>query len=414
MLLHPRALPHRTLALAGGLLSGLLATPVTPVLTTAAVSLLASAPAQATTASATLTATLSGVRPEALSWLWDNADENLLRTGNAEVQSFQWVTPPASPQDLGYSAGAQSESLANFGGSTHHVALTYLDPHAVQGQVASDNFLGAKPYSFLAASVRIDGGTPFTLLVQYSPSGSTYGDTALRIDVGNAANPVLAQAYAAHLLRTLQGLRPTLMSALNDRYFNAVLKTRGYYNVGAVDKKLNVTLTIVQNIRGITPDMLSWWWDHIGNTARYRLWQPIDHVSFEWLVPPTLPDMLYDVGAEQKAKEYIGKLAMTLSITGADPATLPPPVPLTDPGYFYASTNLLLLKGILPNNSLVHQWRVNDAGDGVILTSTFVNTALVTILNKNFFQDLGSHCLREFQMLPYFLPRLYRREQLGE
>ena len=52
--------------------------------------------------------------------------------------------------------------------------------------------------------------------------------------------------------------------------------------------------------------------------------------------------------------------------------------------------------------------------DGVVLTTTFLNTALVRVLNPRFFEDLGSHALREFQMLPYFLPRLYRREQLGE
>lgn len=408
--------PRHPLAVLGALLGTLLgpASTVAPFAATSSIALagaLVGAPAHAT---GTLGATLSGVRPEALSWLWDNADEALLRAANAELQSFEWVTPPATPQDLGYSTGAAFRSSARFAGALHSVAVTYLDPQVVRSQVASDNYLGRKPYSFLAAAVRIDGGAPFQLLVQYTPTGSGYGDTALRIDVSQAANPALAQAYAAHLLRTLQGLQSTVMDALNERYFNAVLKTHGTYTVGPVDKKLNVTLTIVQNIRGITPDMLSWWWDHIGNTARYRLWQPIDHVSFEWLVPPTMPDMLYDVGAEQKAKEYIGKLAMTLSITGADPVALPPPVPLTEPGYFYASTNVLLLKGLLPDNSLVHQWRMNDTGDGVILTSTFVNTALVMILNKNFFQDLGSHCLREFQMLPSFLPRLYRREQLGE
>lgn len=62
----------------------------------------------------------------------------------------------------------------------------------------------------------------------------------------------------------------------------------------------------------------------------------------------------------------------------------------------------------------VPPWRPNAAGDGVILTSTFVNTALARVVNPTFFDDLGSHALREFQMLPHFLPRLYRREHLGE
>jgi hypothetical protein len=373
------------------------------------------APVQAQTAvSAASPLVVSGVRPEAFSWWWDNQDEALLKAANSEVQSFRWLTPPSSPQHLGYSAGARHEVTAQFGGALHRVVSTYLPPALMQGRVASDNFLGSKPYSFLAAQVAIDGRAPFTLLVQYLPTGSGFGDTQLRIDVSDAPEPALARAYADHLARTLKGLQPSLTNALNERYFNAVLKTRGFYTVGPVDKHLNVTLTIVQEIKGITPEMLAWWWDHIGDTSRYRLWQPIDHVTFEWTVEPTHPDLMYDVGATQKVKEYVGKSAWTLTIVGADPQAKTPPVPIVDPDYFYASTNLTLLKGILPDNSLVHQWRPNATRDGVVLTSTFVNTALATVLNRTFFQDLGSHCLREFQMLPYFLPRLYRREQLGQ
>ena len=53
-------------------------------------------------------------------------------------------------------------------------------------------------------------------------------------------------------------------------------------------------------------------------------------------------------------------------------------------------------------------------GDGVLLRTTFLNTGLARIFSKTFFEDLGAHALREFQMLPYFLPRLYKREQLGQ
>lgn len=357
--------------------------------------------------------TLSKVRPEALSWWWDNADEATLKAANTEVLSFRWLSAPATPQHLGYSGGAVSETVATFGGATHQVVAQYLEPHTVQARVASDNFLGAKPYSFLAQRVSIDGGWPFTVLVQYVPTGSTFSDSSVRIDLLDASPSPLATAYVAHLSRNLQGLAPKLMSALNERYFNAVLKTRGSYVIGKMDSKLNVPLTITQEIKGITPEMLNWWWDHIGNTERYRLWQPQDHVSFEWAKAPTQPDAHYDVGAKQKVKEYVGKIAFTLDITGADPLAIAPPVPITDLGFFYARTNLSLLSGILPDNSLVHQWKPNATGDGVLLTSHFMNTSLVRILSSSFFDDLGSHALREFQMLPYFLPRLYKREQLG-
>jgi hypothetical protein len=392
------------------LLAGLLGIALSPV------ALVPSAQAQtlaAATAPSAAAFTLSSVRPEALSWWWDNADEATLKAANAEVQSFRWLSAPATPQHLGYSTGAVSETVATFGGGTHKVVAQYADPQSVKTRVASDNYLGAKPYSFVAQRVSIDGGWPFTVLVQYVPTGSTFSDSSVRIDLLDATPSPLATAYVAHLARSLQGLAPKLMPALNERYFNAVLKTRGSYVIGKADSKLNVPLTITQEIKGITPEMLNWWWDHIGNTERYRLWQPQDHVSFEWTKAPTQLDSHYDVGAQQKVKEYVGKIAFTLDITGADPLAIAPPVSIIDPGYFYARTNLSLLSGILPDNSLVHQWKANATGDGVLLTSHFVNIGLVRILSSSFFEDLGSHALREFQMLPYFLPRLYKREQLG-
>ncbi|MGC4060635.1 MAG: hypothetical protein QM749_07210 [Aquabacterium sp.] len=370
--------------------------------------------AQAQTVSASAQFVVKGVRPEAFSWFWDNLDQAMLQGANSEHKSFTWAQAPSRPQDLGYSSGAKYRSVEVFGGASHTVDVSYLDPDTVRGKVASDNYLGSKPYSFIAQNVSVDGEPPFMVLMQYAAAGSTFSDSRFSIQATLATDPALAQAYIDHVRKTFIGLQPTLMDALSERYFNAVLKKRGYYNIGQIDKKLNVKLTIVQEIKGIDAQMLSWWWDHIGNTARYRLWQPVDHVSFEWTIPPNSPDLQYDIGAVQKAREYIGKMALTLNITGADPHVTPPPVALVDPSYFYATTNLTLLANFLPDNSLTHQWHPNATGDGVVLTSTFVNTALALVINPTFFDDLGSHCLREFQMLPYFLPRLYKREYLNQ
>ncbi len=358
--------------------------------------------------------TLKNVRPEAFSWLWDNQDEALLKAANSDIQSFKWATAPATPQHLGYSSGAAYNMEAVVGGASHRFSVRYLPPEAVKARVASDNFLGSKPYSFVAQEVVADSGEAFTVLVQYKATGSLFTDTDLRIELTGTANTALAQAYVAHLRKTFTGLQATVMDALNERYFNGVFKKRGFYAVGAADRQLNAKLAVNQEIIGITPDMLRWWWDHIGDTERYKLWQPIDHLVFEWTVAPLNPDMDYDVGAVQRVKEKVGKTAYTLNIAGADPAVKAPPVSITDPAFFYARTNLSALSRIIPDGAVVHQWKLNATGDGVVLQTTFLNTTLARILQRSFFEDLGSHCLREFQMLPYFLPRLYKREHLGQ
>ncbi|NBD19414.1 hypothetical protein GTZ97_01835 [Aquabacterium fontiphilum] len=378
--------------------------------------LLATAPgiAHATTVSTAQAWVLQGVRPEALSWLWDNLDAALFQRGHRDNVNLRWLQPPATPNDLGYSAGAVYEAHVRWDGVTRRITVRYLPPEQVRARVPSDNFLGRKPYSFLAAAVSVDDGLPFTVLVHYTASGTQFGDSTVRIEALDAPEPAVARAYVAHLSQTLQGLQATLMKEL-DTFFNTVFLQRGHYQISPTSPQLTRRLTVVQEIKGITPDMLAWWWDHIGNTDRYRMWQPVDHVSFEWAVAPTRPDLQYDVGAVQKVKEYIGTGVWSLSITGADPAVQAPPVPLVPgEGHFYARANPTWLGNLLPSNGLVHSWRANPQGDGVILTSTFENTALAQLLSRTFFDDLGRHALREFQMLPHFLPRLYRREHLGQ
>lgn len=64
-------------------------------------------------------------------------------------------------------------------------------------------------------------------------------------------------------------------------------------------------------IMGVTPEQITWWWDNIDTTERYKQWHPSDHVSFEWLVPPAQNG---HVGAVQHVVESLG-------IPGAPPAT---------------------------------------------------------------------------------------------
>jgi hypothetical protein len=72
-------------------------------------------------------------------------------------------------------------------------------------------------------------------------------------------------------------------------------------------------------LRGITPEMVDWWWDHIDNSERYLMWHPKDHISFKWLVPPTQSH----IGAIQLVEEYIGGQRVTIRIRWEDPRDVP-------------------------------------------------------------------------------------------
>lgn len=374
--------------------------------------------------------TVTGVRPEAFSWFWNNQREALLQQANAEVRSFVWQLPPAQPEHLGYAAGARSETVAVLDGVERRIVATTLEPSALRGRVAADNFLCARPYSFLAQTVQIDGAPAFEVLVQYLPSGATHQDSRFEIEI-TAADAALAARYGAHLRKTLAGTAAFLMQTFDEEYMQAVFFTRGEYSVTAVDPASGTFRAIIrQDIRGISPDMLAWWWDHIGTPARYRLWQPADHDHFEYAVPPGKPDLQYDVGGVQTIREYIGEVLVTLGVEGADPVAHPPPAPLAQPApnYFNSLTTLKSVQeynGLpvpftppgdapLPPNQLLHQWAWNTDRSAVTLDSTFTLPAFLLVAQPSFGEDLGRHALREFQMMPYFLPRLYRREWLKE
>lgn len=161
------------------------------------------------------------------------------------------------------------------------------------------------------------------------------------------------------------------------------------------------------------------------------MWQPVDHDGFEWEVEPTQPDLQYDVGAIQIIREYVGNALLTLAIEGADPAVDPPPATITQPNPHFFNT-LNSLESIQevdgneppaeppigaapgPPNTLLHQWYWNAEGDAVTLETTFEVSAAILAASPTFGEDLGDHALREFQMMPYFLGRLYKRDWLGE
>ena len=86
---------------------------------------------------------------------------------------------------------------------------------------------------------------------------------------------------------------------------------------------------------GVTPEMIDWWW--VNMEKGYPLWEPNDHKSFVWEVPPPVNGYL---GAIQMAEEKMGPMpAMKIRIRWDDADSCPIPrtyahVIVASGGYF--------------------------------------------------------------------------------
>ncbi|MFX1277541.1 MAG: DAPG hydrolase family protein, partial [Promethearchaeota archaeon] len=67
-------------------------------------------------------------------------------------------------------------------------------------------------------------------------------------------------------------------------------------------KSETVDLVVDHELKGVTPEMLDWWWHNIKNTERYKLWHPDHHISFEW---EKLPEEGEQFGAIQRVIETV-------------------------------------------------------------------------------------------------------------
>src|SRR4030042_5336410 len=82
-------------------------------------------------------------------------------------------------------------------------------------------------------------------------------------------------------------------------------------------KGKTVALVMEHELRGVTPEMLDWWWDNMDNDT-YKLWNPHDHVALEWQTPPT---QVGHVGAIHMACESISDIpAHILRIRWEEPS----------------------------------------------------------------------------------------------
>ncbi len=145
---------------------------------------------------------------------------------------------------------------------------------------------------------------------------------------------------------------------------------------------------------GVTPEMIDWWW--VNMEKGYPLWEPNDHKSFVWEVPPPVNGYR---GAIQIAEEKMGPMTpMKIRIRWDDPDECPIPR-----SYEHA----IVASGIDPEGKvgamILHEWEKSPRGTRMRSTMRFsgpVPPALPEIWK--------AHDRAEVSTFPKFLPDLYR------
>ncbi len=154
------------------------------------------------------------------------------------------------------------------------------------------------------------------------------------------------------------------------------------------------TVVIDHELRGVAPDMITWWWDNIDTTERYKLWHPKDHISFEWVVPPKDGH----VGAIQKVRERVAGISFTFLIRWEDPESI------SGDFQFTLSAAVIGNDGSV-RSRLTHEYE--SAPYGTRMRSSFIVPASAPGF---FVKGLKRHNREEMQCFCDFLPELYRQE----
>jgi hypothetical protein len=145
---------------------------------------------------------------------------------------------------------------------------------------------------------------------------------------------------------------------------------------------------------GITPEMIDWWW--VNMEKGYPLWEPNDHKSFVWEVPPPAGGFL---GAIQIAEEKMGPLPpMKIRIRWDDPSTCPIP---------RVYEHAIVASGINPDGEvqamILHEYEKSPRGTRMRSTMRFLGP-----VPPGLPEIWKLHDKSEVTTFPRFLPDLYR------
>jgi len=164
-------------------------------------------------------------------------------------------------------------------------------------------------------------------------------------------------------------------------------------------KDKTVALVIEHELRGVTPEMLDWWWDNMDNDT-YKLWNLQDHIALEWQIPPS---QVGHAGAILMACESISdRPAHIFHIRWEEPGAAP--IPTT---YSHVNVGSPLAPGAddIPLSSAVHEYE--EASYGTRMRCTFI---LPAVVRQQFLDSLRKHTIAEMGRFPEFLPQLYKQK----
>jgi len=156
-------------------------------------------------------------------------------------------------------------------------------------------------------------------------------------------------------------------------------------------------------LRGITPEMLDWWWDNMDNNT-YRLRHPQDHIALEWQIPPS---QVGHVGAIHMACEKISDIpASVIRIRWEDRRAAP-----ISTIYSHVNVGSALAPGAkdIPIGSAAHEYEATSYGTR--MRSTFLLPAFAP---QRFLEALRKHNISEMGQFPEFLPHLYKQKTTSE
>lgn len=157
---------------------------------------------------------------------------------------------------------------------------------------------------------------------------------------------------------------------------------------------------------GCSGKMVDWWFGWVGDTEKYKLWHPSDHIIGDW-DERWRPG--HYIGASHLVHEYIGGKLAKLKITFVEPKKLLDTSRFAEAKIGAAVCGRVgLLDQDVRLGYLLHL--VRETEFGCEMRSRFWLEKAPDELGRG----LLKHCLEEMGNLAELLPRLYQRETGGD